>query len=61
MNFTHGPWFYSIFCRHFKDAWLQLQVGGVVHSGEFRCLLELELELQQSRAGPGFRRGKGRT
>lgn len=59
MHFTHRPWLYSIFCRHFKDEWLQLQVGGVVHSGEFRCLLELEL--QQSGVDPGFRPGKGRA
>jgi hypothetical protein len=58
MHFTHGPWLYSTFCRHFKDEWLQLQEGGVVHSGQFRCLLELEL--QRSGAWPAFRLDKGR-
>ena len=44
LHSINGDWLHYSLCRHFKDEWLQLQGRVVVHSGEFRCLLELELQ-----------------
>jgi len=44
LHFIHGNWLHYNLCRHFKDEWLQNQELSLVHSGEFRCLLELELQ-----------------